>query len=215
MFFHVTIKLNQNNSSHYSTISVLHHVVWSVLCLTVYLSEFKTQCFQCYLKVLMALRSLMELCPLCPLFHPSCWVNYEHDYSAVTWSSEWESTSLYKKVHMDTFSFYSRYWHWMRNVKLWYDWNMVMRWHSLWADMQRRWKWSENGTYEYSSSISTSTKTMIPTLEMFWWGNKTTNRLKSAHKLLHYVKQNIKDGNCSMTNIFLLGKTLEIKKYIL
>lgn len=44
---------------------------------------------------------------------------------------------------------------------------------------------SENETYEYSSSISTSTTTMIPTLKMFRRGNKTTDRLKSAYKLLH------------------------------
>lgn len=43
---------------------------------------------------------------------------------------------------------------------------------------------SENGTYEYSSSISTSTTTMIPTLKMFWRGNKTTSKLKSAYKLI-------------------------------
>lgn len=36
---------------------------------------------------------------------------------------------------------------------------------------------SEDGTYEESSSISTSTKTTIPTLKMFWWSNKTTDRL--------------------------------------
>lgn len=47
---------------------------------------------------------------------------------------------------------------------------------------------NENGTYEYSSSISTSMKAMIPTLKLFWQGNKTRNRLKLAqegHNMQH------------------------------
>lgn len=57
---------------------------------------------------------------------------------------------------------------------------------------------SENGTHDYSSSISTSTKTMIPTLKMFGRGNKKpqtglnlhTNGCKIWQKGKVYIKQN-------------------------
>lgn len=56
------------------------------------------------------------------------------------------------------------------------------------ADMQKdNMDDSENGTYENSSSISTSTKTMIPTLQGFRRGNKTTNRLKSVSIFLNKI----------------------------
>lgn len=45
----------------------------------------------------------------------------------------------------------------------------------------------ENGTYAYSPSISTRTKTTIPTLNMSWWDGKTINRLQ----MIVFIKQNI------------------------
>ncbi len=47
---------------------------------------------------------------------------------------------------------------------------------------------SENGTYEYSSSISTSTKMMIPTLEMFGRATKPQTDLNLPKTCIIKIK---------------------------